>query len=276
MPARSLFATDLDGTLLDREGRVHPADREAIAYAVQRGVVVTIATGRLTTGTLPIARLLELDAPLVCADGGVVVCAESARVLERTPIGERRMEILLEAFDGAELATFVFTHHEIHGCPRGESHHGYVRTWSPAIVVHDDLAGARWREDETGPVMTVAIGARDKVDSVAESLAEVRDIDVLRFDLSNGARVLRVVSGGVSKGTGLAAVARRLGVDRARVAVAGDWLNDLPMFEYAGRSFAMPHAPREVREVATDVVEHDAHARGGIAHALERWLDDLD
>ena len=43
-----LFATDLDGTLLDREGRVRPEDKEAIRAARARGVKVTIATGRLT------------------------------------------------------------------------------------------------------------------------------------------------------------------------------------------------------------------------------------
>ncbi|HTJ80608.1 MAG TPA: HAD hydrolase family protein, partial [Polyangiaceae bacterium] len=68
-----LFATDLDGTLVDRDGRIHPRDIDTIRRARARGVIVTIATGRLTSGTIPVADTLELDAALVCADGAVVL-----------------------------------------------------------------------------------------------------------------------------------------------------------------------------------------------------------
>jgi hydroxymethylpyrimidine pyrophosphatase-like HAD family hydrolase len=83
------------------------------------------------------------------------------------------------------------------------------------------------------------------------------------------------VSSGTSKGTGLADVAVRLGVARERVAVIGDWYNDVPMFEWAGRSFAMPHAPDDVKAAATDALGEGAVERGAIAEALEAWLDDL-
>ncbi|MBL8739919.1 MAG: HAD hydrolase family protein, partial [Myxococcales bacterium] len=53
-----LFATDLDGTLVGRYGRIHERDIEAIKKARAQGVIFTIATGRLTSGTHPVARQL--------------------------------------------------------------------------------------------------------------------------------------------------------------------------------------------------------------------------
>lgn len=270
-----LFATDLDGTLLDREGRVRPRDAAAIADARRRGVVFTIATGRLTSGTLGIARELGLDAPLVCADGGITQCAATERILDRRPIPTARVEVVLAAIAARDLASFVFTHGRIHSCARGVPHHGYVGTWSPAITTHDDVSAAAWREDPDGAVMLLGMGDPAPVDDLVSHLAALApDLDVLAFDLERASllqgrriRCARFVARGVSKGAALAALAERLGIAQGDVAVAGDWHNDLSMFAWAGRSFAMPHAPDEVKRAATDQVN------GGVADALARWLD---
>ncbi len=269
-----LFATDLDGTLLDREGRVRPRDAAAIADARRRGVVFTIATGRLTSGTLGIARELGLDAPLVCADGGITACAATERILDRRPISTERVELVLGAIAARGLASFVFTHGHIHSCARGVPHHGYVGTWSRSITTHEDVGAAAWREDPDGAVMLLAMGDPATVDDlVARMAVEAPDLDVLAFDLESvlrnegrHLRCARFVARGVSKGAALAALAERLGVPRERVAVAGDWHNDLSMFAWAGRSYAMPHAPPTVKAAATDVLSE------GVADALELWL----
>jgi hydroxymethylpyrimidine pyrophosphatase-like HAD family hydrolase len=54
------------------------------------------------------------------------------------------------------------------------------------------------------------------------------------------------------------------------VVVVGDWLNDLPMFEVAGRSFAMGQAPEDVKRAATDRLKADGMRGGGIAEAIRR------
>ena len=73
----------------------------------------------------------------------------------------------------------------------------------------------------------------------------------------------------------LKALAVRLGVPRARVAVIGDWLNDLGMFKYAGRSFAMGQAPSIVRDAATDIVRSTSATGGGVAEAIAALVASL-
>src|SRR5690606_16658695 len=77
---------------------------------------------------------------------------------------------------------------------------------------------------------------------------------------------------GVSKATGLAKVAERLGIRREDVLAIGDGSNDLEMLSWAGRGVAMGNAAGEVKEVADDVtasVDDD-----GGALDLSRWFDD--
>jgi Cof subfamily protein (haloacid dehalogenase superfamily) len=268
-----LFATDLDGTLVDRQDGIHPRDREAIAAARARGVVVTIATGRLTSRTHPVARALGLDTPLVCADGGVLACSATERVLRRRFVPTDLAAQILESFRLAELASFVMTPDVIHGCGRGANYHTYLQGWARSITTHDDLlSAAAWRATEQGAIMLVGIGEENAAEAVVTALASHDAlIDTVSFPGANG-RVVRVMVKGASKGAALAELARELEIDPAHVAVAGDWLNDLSMFKFAGRSFAMPHAPPEVRAAATHALEHDVTRHGAFADALEEWL----
>jgi len=276
-PVRALFATDLDGTLVDRNDGIHPRDREAIAAARERGVAVTIATGRLTSRTYPVARDLGLDTPVVCADGGVIWCASTERVLTRRAISAAHVESILTAFVQHELACFVFTHESIHSCERGREHHAYVSGWARDITAHADvLAADVWRSDPDATVMVVGIGSEVGARRVEHSLGSVAPhLDSLSFGTADR-HVVRFLSRGTSKGAGLGEVARRLGLSREQVAAIGDWYNDVPMFAWAGRSFAMPHAPDDVKAAATDVLPAGSAERGAIAVALEAWLGELD
>lgn len=276
MAPRALFATDLDGTLVDRFDGVHPRDRAAIARAREAGVIVTIATGRLTTRTHPVAKELGLDAPLVCADGGVIACGATERILSKRAIAVHHVESILGAFVEHALSSFVFTHEAIHSCERGREHHGYVSGWAHQITTHPDvLAADVWRQEPDATVMLVGIGDEEVTRRVEEMLAHVAPaVELMSFGFG-ARRVVRFVARGTSKATGVAEVARQLEVPEDRVAVIGDWFNDVPMFEWASRSFAMPHAPDEVKQTATDVLPFGAVERGPIADALELWMKTL-
>lgn len=56
----------------------------------------------------------------------------------------------------------------------------------------------------------------------------------------------------------------------ADAVVVGDWVNDLPMFEVAGRSFVMAGAPDDVAAAATDRLTSVTGAGGGVAEAIRR------
>jgi hydroxymethylpyrimidine pyrophosphatase-like HAD family hydrolase len=67
-------------------------------------------------------------------------------------------------------------------------------------------------------------------------------------------------------------LAAQLGVARQDVCAVGDWYNDIPMFAWAGRSFAMGQSLRDVKKHATDELRATSDEGGGVAEAIERWL----
>ena len=72
----------------------------------------------------------------------------------------------------------------------------------------------------------------------------------------------------VSKAVGLEFTATRLGIDREAVWAFGDSYNDVPMLEWAGRSFAMANGKPEARAAASDAAPDSED--DGVAQILER------
>ena len=76
MTTYKLLALDVDGTLVRRDGSIHDEDFRAIQRLQDAGVPVSIATGRLYSGTREVARRIGVLGPIACVDGSHIVHTE--------------------------------------------------------------------------------------------------------------------------------------------------------------------------------------------------------
>ncbi|HAP75757.1 MAG TPA: hypothetical protein DCR14_06705 [Acidimicrobiaceae bacterium] len=88
-----------------------------------------------------------------------------------------------------------------------------------------------------------------------------------------GADAVELAPAGADKGVGLAWLCTHLGIDPADVLVFGDEVNDLPMFQLAGRRIAVENAHPLVKQAADEVT--GPNSEEGVAAAIERLLADL-
>jgi len=266
--AYRLLALDLDGTLLRSDQRVDDRDVAAIAELQAAGVTVTIATGRLHSGATGAARACAIEGAIACIEGSHLVELASGRTLAHHAMADDDAAIVREAFTGHGLSSFVFDAGGIHHDHAGAPYARYVSTWSPNLrVVEEDVA---W---QTVPLAAIAVGEEDAVAAAHAVLREHADrVFSVSFSVSSlpGTNALLVRTAGPTKGTALAELCRRAGCSLAEAVAVGDWFNDVPMFEVAGRSFAMGGAPEAVCAKATDVLTRPAGAGGGIAEAIRR------
>jgi len=273
----ALLALDLDGTLLRDDKTIADVDARAVARAEAAGVTVTLATGRLATGTLSYARQLGLTAPLVCADGGLLLDPASGDVLDRRSIPAAHAKDAVADLVSHGLAPFVFLDGSIHCDESGAPHRTLVEVWSREIVVHASLGTAAPWHPRHGAALTVGMGTRQAVERAAEDLRRRRadQLDTVHFNMvGTDVWAVRSLPRGCDKGDMLGRLALRLDITAQQIAVVGDWLNDLGMFRFAGRSFAMGQAPEMVRAAATDVVRATAETGGGVAEAISMLLGD--
>ncbi|WP_437576284.1 HAD family hydrolase [Sorangium sp. So ce887] len=276
MTIYKLLAVDVDGTLVRRDGSIHEEDFLAIQRLQSAGIPVSIATGRLYSGTREVARRIGVVGPIACVDGSHIVHTEGDAHLYSRTISGAEAALLRSITERHATASFLFAQDSIVHDATGTPHLHYVRGWSNAIAEVERVSSHPYWEHEHGLLALVAIGTELQVRAAVEEVrSELGDSAfVVSFPLLHDGHTsvfaMLVRAAGPTKGTAIAWLAEHYGCATSDVVVVGDWLNDLPMFEVAGRSFAMGQAPEDVKRAATDRLEADGLRGGGIAEAIRR------
>jgi hydroxymethylpyrimidine pyrophosphatase-like HAD family hydrolase len=278
MTTPRLLALDLDGTLVRRDGTVHPDDLAAVAAVQARGVQVSIVTGRLYSGVRELAAELNIRGTVVCSDGAELVDPRSHRVVAHRRIQGAAAARLRELVAARRLALFVMAEDRIAYDHHGAAMARYVRNWTPAMEqVPSASALAAWSEG-AGVSALVAVGPSEEVEAaVAQLQGDGRfRVDSFAVRTAPGAeqhpeegprRGLLVHAAGVDKGSALRDLAAQAGVPMELTVAVGDWINDIPMLRAAGRSFVMGQAEPEVAEAASDQLSAPGWQGGGVAEA---------
>ena len=246
---------------------LRPRTRAAIAAVRATGAHVIVVTGRMFVSTRPYAIEAGLDDPVVCYQGAVVADPVSGEFLRHIPIAR---PVALEAIDAVVAAGFHvncyvddklyvadvtpearayadFQHIEIHAV-------GDLHTW-----LHDD------------PTKLVAVGDPEELDAL-EDILKPRFRGRL-FVSKSLPYFLEFANPSVSKGSGLAFVAERLGFTAAETVACGDGENDRELLDWAGYGVAVANAHDEILRRADLVVP--SVQEEGVALLLEAYLDSL-
>lgn len=254
-----LVALDVDGTVVDYDGVLAPAMRQAIRTVVDGGVPVVLATGRAWHSTRDLVDLLALPAgPTVCSNGAVIVSYPPQQIVQAITFDPREVIERVEAFAPGTLIAVE----EIGRGYRLNDHFPGGDLTGELVIESAAELGAR-------PVTRIIL--RDPRRSVEEFSALAENLGLQGVSYFVGWTAwLDIAPDGVNKATALAQIAADLGVAAADVLAAGDGRNDLEMLRWAGRGVAMAEAPPEVLEAADGVSA--PFADGGLVPELMRWF----
>lgn len=264
-----LVVLDIDGTLLkwvEGSGQTHeevaPAVREAVHRVLDAGVPVVLASGRSAHGMTRVIELLDLHrgekVDVVASNGAVVFHYPPLEVIHE------------EKFDASEAVATILREHPRALVAVEERGIGYrISGEFPTGELSGEMIFSDPHEMVREPVSRVII--RDP-DATPDDFVELgRRLGLRGTDYVVGWTAWMDLSPiGVSKASGLAIVADRLGVAAEDVLAIGDGRNDLEMLRWAGRGVAMGQAVPEVHEAAdasTLTVDED-----GAAVEIGRWF----
>ena len=270
MQAPRLVATDVDGTLLDPDDRVTPRATAVIDRLVAAGVEFVLVTGRPPRWIPPVLQELPIARLAICANGAVLYDAVDDRVLwSRTLSADTLLELAeatAEVLPGCGLAVErVGVSADDSSVAQFVAEPAYVHAWP-----NPDHASVERPELLDRPAIKMLVRAPDlSSDAMVAALDPVvGHLADLTFSHPRG--LVEMSLPGVTKATGLAEVARDLGVDAADVVAFGDMPNDLEMLIWAGHGVAMGNAHPALLDVADEVTA--SHADDGLAVVLERWF----
>ncbi|MDM5226721.1 Cof-type HAD-IIB family hydrolase [Cytobacillus sp. NJ13] len=248
-----MLALNIDGTLLQSNGRLHKSTKEAIEYVQQKGIYVTLVTSRSFPSAKKAAKALKINSLLVTHRGAYIAASQEKPIFVKRIQEDETFEIvrLLEGFtcqirlvhekyslanktklNTNMLAKTVFTT-------------GDPIFYSQQFV--DSLSDTILDEPVTPPKIEVYFEDKDDLEDTHAAIRGMfENVEVIKLsDLR-----LDIVPAGVSKLNGLLYLCEHLGISRNQMVVIGDSADDLDMIEAAGLGVAMGNAPAEVKKAA--------------------------
>jgi Cof subfamily protein (haloacid dehalogenase superfamily) len=265
MTTIKLVVSDVDGTLLTRDKRITDAARAAVQRLRAAGIGFTIVSSRPTVGMTFLIEPLALSLPFGAFNGSSIVDPAMQPIEHHTipaAVVTRSLTIL-EAF-GTDI--WLFSHDQwLIRDPDGE----YVTLEQRAIrhaptIVSDFAPYLQSVSKIVGASSDPALLQRCE-EAMHEAVgSEATAVRSQTFYLD-------ITPPGHDKGTFVEAMARRLGIPTAEVAVIGDMENDLPMFARSGLSFAMGDAANEIKRHASHVTA--SNEEDGFAAAIKMILE---
>lgn len=250
-----LFASDLDGTLLNEYGKISGKSAKAIRKAQKSGRIFLVATGRnwnsvhciLQEAGVTCGAVLLNGAEYRDANGKLLFCETIA---DQT--AQRIASMLMHERISFEMHTgkgdFVFG---TAGRTQGETR------YSPCDI-----------ERKTEGVRKFFIRSDDPL--LLERLrCEFGTVEGINLTSSAPDNV-EVISDKADKGSMLEEAAVRYGISKSEVAVFGDGENDLPMMRCFPHSFAVANADDRVKKTAEAIIE--SNREDGVARQIHRLL----
>lgn len=260
-----LLALDLDDTLLNNEFTISPRNRQAILEATRRGIIVTLATGRMFRSALTYARELELDVPLITYHGALVKKAYSGEEIYHRPVPLKEAREITGYLEERGCHLNLYVNDSLYVREDNELTRYYVEIANVEFTSVGDLT-VFLKEEPTK--MTVINRDEEKLRSLWDTFKD-RYPEIISIALSRP-YFLEITHAQATKGQALKSLASSLGIEREEIMAVGDSYNDIDMIELAGMGVAVDNARREVKEAADFITS--SHQEDGVAEVVERFI----
>src|ERR1041384_7347521 len=280
-----LLALDLDGTLLDSRGRVSARNRRALDAARAAGVRVALVTGRRFRDARPLALELGIDVPVIAHNGALTKYARTLETVAAYPLPLAAAREVLRLGRAHNADPLVSDDHEGAGLlvydHLNEAKRPVLQYIKRARRIHGDEAEqavvrvASLEQYLDHPPVHIAFSGTDSeilrlCEVLRQELKELVKLMVTVYPQKSFGLV-DVIHPEVSKGTGLAAVAREYEVERADVMAIGDNHNDTEMLEFAGTRVIVANAEANLRDIE-GVHVTSSNDEDGVAVAIEEFI----
>lgn len=258
-----LFASDLDGTLLDDEGKISEKNRRAIAEYTAGGGLFTVATGRTIASARRIIDGLGVNAPVIVMNGsGIYDFAREELLWDHAMPEEAKghVQAVMDALPDVGVEISCGTElYVVRSNKCTEWHMDYEKMAFTRVHSLEEVP-PRWN--------------KVLFEQEPERLHEVEE-----FCLSRGGKdvlfarssviFFEIIPKTAHKGNALKVLAKLGNIKLDKTAAMGDYYNDRFFIPAGGKGFVPSNAPEEIAALADYVV--CSNNEGAVAQALKIW-----
>lgn len=293
--SRTLYITDLDGTLLDSNVAVSRQSIEMLNRALDSGALISVATARTPATLDSLLRNIRFSLPIIAMTGATLWDRNSNTYSHVRNFTPQQVREIRDVYSRYNLPSFIYTlrdnmMHIYHQGPLSDRERNFVaeRLQSPYKTFHlTDPALASINFGKSEITFDTPVKIPEEIDDAIlffgmqpaamnhpafTALRKIKGINPMIYPDANypDITMIEAFPENASKRNGLRLLREMTGADR--VVVFGDNLNDLPMFEEADLSIAVGNALPEVKKKADLIIgtnDEDAVASYILADTLK-------
>ena len=265
--SRTLYVSDLDGTLLLPSQVLSDFTAQTINRLVAEGMLFSYATARSIVTAAVVTAGISVSIPIITNNGVFIKDNRSGKNIHANYFSPEEAREICSAHNKLGLYPIVYSQR-----PEGEKFTYCLHLINPETRafldtrrgdIRDNPIDEPERQCEGGVFYFRATGDSVKLRGLYERF-KGRFYCVFIKDIYDNEYWLEIMPMAASKANAVLELKRILGCDR--VVCFGDAENDIPMFHIADECYAMENAVPELKAIATGVI--GSNAEDGVA----KWL----
>lgn len=269
---KTLYVSDLDGTLLQSNEKISDYTNHTINKLVEEGLLFSYATARSFHTSHKVTKGLNAKIPLIIYNGAMVVDNQDGSFLLKNFFGEDVIELLKDLFlQGVFPIVYAFIENKekvsflMSKCTYGmklfiDSRKNDKRI-NPVNRKDDLLIGSIF--------YITCIDEKRKLEPLYEKYKDKYHC-VFQVDMYTKEQWLEIMPKEASKANAIKRLKEYLNCQK--LVVFGDGKNDIDMFEIADEAYAVENAVNELKTIATGII--DSNNEDGVAKWLKEHYKD--
>lgn len=262
-----IVSTDFDDTLLRDDNTISPYTKQTIEKYIAAGGTFIINTGRMIASIAKRVRELGLKGKVIGYQGAMVYDLDAEQTIYYKPINYSIAAKLLKKLEKLNLLINIYINDTLYYKESTD----YSQNYEKMVDVKGVATKIDLSEYILGNKINVTkILVYTEPELVLKLISETdKEFEGLIYSCYSKPYFYEALAYGVNKGTACKFVADSLNVSMKDVITLGDSLNDVPMLEMAGLSFAVANGQPEAKAAADFVCE--SNNDDGVAKIIEKY-----
>ncbi len=274
MTNKTLYVTDLDGTLMRGDKSVSERSISIINKLIEEGMNFTVASARSVSSLQHIVKPLDISIPLVVRNGTALAAPGTLEIMEKAVFTKEEVSSIREILTDLPVYGFTSIWHggEMEKVFYAGEHSLGIKKY---LEEHEGEKGLKIVSDIdelwAGDVGYITmIDDRDVLRPVYEKVKDSSGWEaVFQQDSYDEEYWLEICPENSTKAKAIVRLKEKLGLEK--IVVFGDSVNDIPMFQVADEAYAVENALPELKKYATAVI--GSNEEDGVAEYLQQLYD---
>lgn len=287
-----LIAIDIDGTLLNSYGEVTDKNKEAIQKALDKGIDVVLASGRMPKAILAISSEINANRYLISGNGATIYDIQNNKTIYNNYLSKEKVLKIIDICEKNSMFYNIYTSNSVltkslsynvlfyHNENKKKSEDKKIKI----NVITDLYNYIKNYQSEDLLKITICDSNKMIFNSMTNKLKMIKDIDVLEVahmskkiikhgteDIEISYFYTEITNKNVNKWTAIEQLIKRLNISKDQVIAIGDNINDKEMVENAGMGIVTGNSSPYMKQIADKVVA--TNNESGVAEAIESSIN---